>query len=112
MDKKMIELQKALTSRNIYNFKISSYEKYVVKIVGYNDFNNSVEIIFDGVSFIECPTKFKGAKIRFGTNEEREWLINNHTMGYMEDEERIFCFDLIGGLNKYYISSEDFDFVI
>lgn len=116
MDERMASLKENLKNRNINNFKVLSYEQFTLKVIAYNDFNNNhksnVEMVFEGVSFVECPVKFKDAEIRFGTNDERELILNNHKLSYTEDEESLFCFFTKNDSRKYYIFAEEFDFVV
>jgi hypothetical protein len=113
MKKKMNELQEKIKIRNICEFEILSYKDFELKIIGSFDFAyyHNVEINFHGVSFILCSTKFRRAKIRFATGEERDLLLNEHIINYMEDDEILICFELNDGGDKYYILAEGFDYV-
>ncbi|WP_252236233.1 hypothetical protein [Clostridium sp. CH2] len=112
INEKMTELQKVIKMKNIDEFEFWDYKDFTLKVVASFDFAyyHNIEITFYKVSFISCSTKFLSAKIRFGTDEEREWLLKNHKINYIKDEDILFCFNTNYDSDKYYIFAKGFEF--
>ncbi len=76
MEKKVIKLQKAVNQTNLFEWQLSQFNKESLKLIGsFNlSYYHSVEVVFYGVSYIECPTYFQYPRFRLATNEENERL--------------------------------------
>jgi hypothetical protein len=107
----LLELQSGIKRKNICDFEFLSYSNFELKIAGSFDFAyyHNVEIIFHGVSFVMCSTKFHDATIRLATEDERSCLIENYKIDYMEEDEIVFCFEREKSEN-YFIVAEGFSY--
>ncbi|WP_252236232.1 hypothetical protein [Clostridium sp. CH2] len=114
MNEKMTELQRIIELKKITNFKFSYYKDFILKVVGSldSDYYHNIDITFYGVSFLSCPTQMIDVKIRLGTNKEYEWLLQNHKISYLEDEDILFCFTTKDDSDKYFIFGENFNFIV
>jgi hypothetical protein len=107
--KRMAELQKALSETNISDYKIDSFDGDTLVLLGSFDltYYYQIKLTFRQVDYINCPSYFDIERVRLATEKERE---QNRVQCQLDKEDIMVILDADVLETYYFIVCQDFEY--